>query len=92
MSIFFGILTGVVIGVLNAFFLYITVANTINLEKKKAKGIVILSLLVRMSGLAVLLVLIIKSGKINFLAVAVSLFVITLFSPYKIFFKNIKKE
>lgn len=89
MNIVLGIIIGTVIGVLNSYLLYLTVRKSLELEKSKSRNFAIISYLLRFLVLTGILILVIKLfGKTTFICVAVSLAIVTLISPFKLFFKT----
>lgn len=91
MNIISGIVTGILIGIFNSYLLYLSVRKSLTLESSKAKKFIIISYLLRFVLLAAALIITARLSNINFfIGVAISLFVVTLISPYKLFLKNKK--
>lgn len=90
--ILIGIFIGAFLALVNSYLLYLTVVKTLNFEKKKAKIIISVIYFIKFFLLFGVFFALVKFTKINFLAVAITLGVITLFTPYKLFIKNAKTE
>jgi hypothetical protein len=88
MNIILGVIIGTLVGILNSYLLYLTVKKSLSLEKSKGRKLVIISYLIRFIILTCMLILVVKFlGKTSFIASAVSLVIITLISPFKLFLK-----
>ncbi|MFH1824759.1 MAG: ATP synthase subunit I [Candidatus Firestonebacteria bacterium] len=89
MSIILGIVIGVLTGIINSYLLYLTVKKSLILEKNKGRKFAIIGYLIRFIILTCVLILVVKLlGRTTFIATAVSLIVVTLISPFRLFFKS----
>lgn len=89
-NILTGILIGAFLALLNSYLLYLTVINTLKMQKTKAKIAIGLIYVFKFLLLFGVLFAIAKFTKINFISVAASLGIITLFTPYKLFLRKTK--
>jgi uncharacterized membrane protein HdeD (DUF308 family) len=86
-----GAVTGIVLGIANGFFSYLTAKRSLTQKKGKALIIMTLSFFARFSAIFTLIYFFSKFTEKDFMySLLGGLVLITLFSPYKFFFKRDK--